>query len=459
MTISLCAALCHAPEATPVPVTALKKDAYNSWLEKAPAATRQWLQATGFEAKAGASRLIPEKDGSLARVLIILEEEPSLWDLASLPSLLQDGFFRLENAHGVENLLALGWLLGGYHFTPPKTQKGTPTLCVSKSCAIEDIERQALAIAQAQKLITLPAEEMGPEELAQEVQKTGKKHGAKIKIIVGDALLKKNYPAIHAIGRASHRAPRLIDLQWGSSKHPLLTLVGKGVCFDTGGLDLKPPAGMYLMRKDMAGAAVALGLAGLIMAEKLPVRLRLLISAVDNSINERALRPTDIVTMRNGLKVEIGNTDAEGRMILADALSEAASQNPDLVIDFGTLGVSRSIFGVDMASFFTKDDALAKVLYDSAQETQDYLWRMPLHPPYAKKLKTPFADINSSPRVSFGHGMIAGAFLESFTKNVRALHIDFYGWYDSAQAGRPEGGAAQTMRAAFNMLKKRYTRV
>ncbi|MDD2325094.1 MAG: leucyl aminopeptidase family protein [Alphaproteobacteria bacterium] len=444
-----------------IALTALTPSAFAKWAAKESEAVRNWFAANGFDGKsAGSSALIPSHDGHLSRVIVILSEPASLWDLAALPAKLPEGTYSLDGIkkQDDEEKLALGWLLGSHRFTlHKKGEEKTLTLCVSKKCPTQALTHMAETIAQTRDLISTPAEEMGPQELAAAVQERAKTYGAKVSVIVGDDLLKKNYPSIHAVGRASHRAPRLIDLTWGNPKHPLVTLVGKGVCFDTGGLDLKSGSGMYLMRKDMGGAAVALGVATMVMQRKLRVRLRLLISAVDNAINEKAFRPSDVVTMRGGLTVEIGNTDAEGRMILADALTEGASEKPDLLIDFATLGGARGIFGEAMASLFTKDDALARELMKAGEQTEDFIWRLPLHPSYAEKLKTPFADLNSCPPAPYGNAMIAAAFLEKFVEEApRALHLDFIGWQAASKAGRPEGGEAMTLRAVLTFLEKRY---
>lgn len=430
------------------------------WEKKQSDAVRNWFKANKFTGKAGSYALIPDKDGGLSRVIVGVSEPLSMWDLAALPGCLPEGTYILDGvkAGNDENKLALGWMLGCYRFAlHKKNESPQATLCLSKKADLTRLTRLAESVMQTRRLITTPAEEFGPTELAEAVEAVAQKHKAKVTQLVGDELLEHGFRAIHAVGRASVRAPRLIDLTWGKAKNPLVTLVGKGVCFDTGGLNLKPGSSMSLMRKDMAGAAVALGVADLVMQAKLPVRLRLLIPAVENAINGDAYRPSDVITMKNGLTVEVGNTDAEGRLIVADALAEAASEKPDLLIDFTTLGPARGIFGTEMASFFTNDDGIARDLARISTESEDYLWRMPLHKTYNKFLETPFADLNMSPGLAFGGAMIAASFLERFCVGAdKRIHFDFMGWNLSSKPGRPEGGEAMTLRAAFALLEKMF---
>lgn len=458
----IAAQLTHKTPVAAVLVTALSSSTFEKWEKQQSIAVQNWFKANEFTGETGSSALIPDKDGAISRVVTITSEPVSLWDLAALPAKLPEGTYLLEGVKKAEDeeKLALGWLLGSYSFNLHKKGESKPsTLCISKNTDIKFVAAMAAAMAHARDMITTPAEEMGPKELADVVNQTAKQFGAKVTEIVGDDLLKKNYPAIHAVGRASHRKPRLIDMSWGNPKHPSVTLVGKGVCFDTGGLDLKSGSGMYLMRKDMAGAAVALGVATLVMQKKLPVSLRLLIPAVDNSINDKAYRPSDVLTMRNGLTVEVGNTDAEGRLILADALAEASSEEPDLLIDFATLGGARGIFGTEMASFFANDETTARDLCKISHETEDFMWRLPLHKPYQKALRTPFADLNSCPNAPYANAMIAAAFLHKFASTAKnCVHVDFIAWNSSSKAGRPEGGEAMTLRAVFALLEKKYAR-
>jgi len=430
--------------------------------EKAQGPTiANWFKSCGFTGKPGTHALIPGHDGQLSRVVASVQAPLSLWDLAALPALLPEGTYVLEGVKNAEDetKLALGWLLGAYRYNlHKKVQPAKATLCVSKKINLKTIEDKAEAINATRTLITMPAEDLGPAELAAAVVAVAKKHGAKVSQIVGDQLLKKNYPAIHAVGRGSHREPRLIDLTWGNPKHPLVTLVGKGVCFDTGGLDLKPTAAMYLMRKDMGGAAVTLGLADLIMRRKLKIRLRVLIAAVENAVDAKAFRPSDVITMRNGLTVEVGNTDAEGRLVLADMLSEACTDKPELLIDFSTLtGAARSAIGTDIAALLSTDDAFARQLTTLGQKEEDYIWQLPLHDPYNKMLDSQFADLTSSPNSPYAGAIVAGLFLKRFvTEGTKWAHFDFMAWNLTTKPGRPEGGEAMTLRAVYAFLEKKY---
>lgn len=443
-----------------VSVTALSPSAYTKWAEKQSEAVLNWFKVNKFEGKTGNIAMIPGHDGNLSRVVLITSDEVSLWDSAALPARLPEGSYVLEGIKKPqdEEKLALGWMLGSYGFNlHKKSEMNSTTLHISKEVDARKVARLAEVIAETRDLITTPAEELGPDEIQALVKEVAKTSGAQLSAVIGDDLLKKNYPAIHAVGRASHRKPRLLDLTWGNPKHPKLTLVGKGVCFDTGGLDLKSASGMFLMRKDMAGAAVALGVARLVMERKLPVRLRLLLPLVDNSINEKAYRPSDVVKMRNGLTVEVGNTDAEGRMILADALAEGGSEAPDLMIDFATLGAARGIFGPEYATLFTNNDGLAKDLMKISEESEDYIWRMPLHKPYVALLKSSFADVVSSPGLPFGAAMITASFLQKFVGETKDIaHLDFMAWNTASKPGRPEGGEAMTLRSVIVFLEKKF---
>jgi leucyl aminopeptidase len=322
------------------------------------------------------------------------------------------------------------------------------------------VERLARGIGLARDLINTPAEDMGPADLAAAAEEMAAKHGAYCRIIVGDALLGENYPAIHAVGRASapSRAPRLIDIVWGEENAPKLTLVGKGVSFDTGGLDLKPSGGMRLMKKDMGGAATVLGLASAIMDAGLRVRLRVLIPAVENSVSAESIRPLDIIRTRKGLTVEVGNTDAEGRLILGDALAEADSEKPALIIDMATLtGAARSALGPDLPALFVNDDSWAATFLAAGTKENDPLWRLPLWPGYRKMLASPIADLNNVSESPFAGAILGGLYLESFvSKDTPWAHIDTYAWNQSNRPGRPEGGEALALRALYAALMERF---
>jgi leucyl aminopeptidase len=300
---------------------------------------------------------------------------------------------------------------------------------------------------------------MGPADLSSAAKKLAAEYKAKFSEIVGDDLLKQNYPAIHAVGRASTNPPRLIDITWGNKKHPKLTLVGKGVCFDTGGLDIKPAAGMLGMKKDMGGAAHVLGLASLIMHAKLPVRLRVLIPAVENVISGNAYKPGDVINTRKGLTVEIGNTDAEGRVILADALFEASSEKPELILDFATLtGAARVAMGTDISALFTNDNHLANELINLGEKLLDPIWRMPLYTPYRKLIESPIADLNNAPLSLYGGAITAALFLKEFVgNNISWAHFDIMAWNASSSSAHPEGAEAMAIRAVFEYLQHRFS--
>ncbi len=457
MTSSLIAA---APREA-VPITPLREAALARWLAGAGLAWRGWVESTGFTAKPGELSLAPGENGRLARVLVGVEEHQSLWTLAGLPQSLPAGSYRLDAPLGaaVAGKAALGWALGSYRFERyRKEAKPAAVLVWPKGADRAAVEAARDGLFLARDLINTPASDMGPAELAAAARQLAEKHGAEIAVIEGEALLKHNYPLIHAVGRASARAPRLIDLTWGGAGDPKVTLVGKGVCFDSGGLDLKPAGGMLMMKKDMGGAATMLGLASMVMAARLPVRLRLLVPAVENSVSGNAMRPLDIVKSRKGTTVEIGNTDAEGRLVLADALAEAASERPALIVDCATLtGAARVALGPELPALFSNDDELATALLRHGTAEEDPLWRLPLWRPYRRLLESKTADINNVSDGSFAGAVIAALFLEEFVEaSTPWMHIDSYGWNAKSRPGRPEGGEGLAMRALFAMLRERF---
>jgi len=351
--------------------------------------------------------------------------------------------------------------LGTWRFERYRSNKGKPGPKVVWPAGADKARVSAIvdSVCLARDLITTPSSDMGPAELAAAVQALGKTHKAKVSVIVGDDLLKKNYPMVHAVGRASSRAPRLIDLTWGKASDPKVTLVGKGVCFDTGGLDLKPASGMLNMKKDMGGAATMLAVAGMIMGTGLAVRLRLLIPAVENSVSGNAFRPLDVVPTRKGITVEIGNTDAEGRLILCDALHEGASEKPTMMVDCATLtGAARVALGTDLPALFCNDDTLADQLIASGKQVAEPVWRMPLFKGYRRLLDSKVADINNAPGVAFGGAITAALYLQEFVPDdVPWAHFDMMAWNNSAKPGRPEGGEAQAARAIFGAIEHRVS--
>jgi leucyl aminopeptidase len=427
--------------------------------ERLDAASKAFAEGAGFEPKAGRHLLLPGKKG-LGGVLFGLENADGLTDRflpGRLAQMLPDGTYRFANEPHDARLAALAVALGTYKFTRyRKSEPGDIKLDLPQSIDREELDFIVEGVRLARDLINTPANDMGPEELEAAARKLATLHDAKFKAVVGDDLLKENFPLIHAVGRAAVRAPRLLDFTWGSDKHPRVTLVGKGVCFDTGGLDIKPESGMLNMKKDMGGAATALALAHMIMSRKLKVRLRVLIPAVENSIAGGSFRPRDIYTSRKGITVEIGNTDAEGRLVLADALTLADEDKPELIIDFATLtGAARVALGPDLPAFFTDDDALANELMASGAAENDPVWRLPLWRPYEAMLESKVADTNN---VGGGQGgaITAALFMRRFVTAKSWLHFDIFAWTASAKPGRPEGGECQTARALYALLAARY---
>lgn len=444
-----------------VPLTLLRPGDVAAWLEAASPCERTWLTALDFKAGAGKWAPVPGEGGKLARILAGIGEEEPVWALAGLPAHLPAGTYCLEGtvAPGKATALALGWALGSYAFTRYKARKHPPARLVWPETADRgEVARLARGLYLARDLVNTPAETMGPAELAEAAAMVAGEAGARLKVIIGDDLLQHNYPMIHAVGRASVRAPRLIDLCWGEAGAPKVTLVGKGVCFDSGGLDLKPSGNMRMMKKDMGGAAIMLGLARALMDAKPAIRLRLLVPAVENSVSGNAIRPLDILPTRAGKTVEIGNTDAEGRLILCDALAEAGTEEPALLLDCATLtGAARVALGTEMPALFSNDDGLAADLLRAGTAQADPLWRLPLHQPYRGMLDSKLADLNSAPEGGFAGAITAALFLQEFVPaKTPWAHLDVYAWNAKSKPGRPEGGEAQALRAVYAMIRGRF---
>ncbi len=431
-------------------------------LNTLPAPARAWARASGHEAAPGDVLLVPGEDGALASVLVGAPEDdaPSL-ATGALSRRLPAGLYRFEKTQGAdETLLALGWLLEAYDFARYRKEKPAPArLICPEGASREDVLNQARAMWLARDLVNTPVEDMGPAELAGAAATLAADFGARVDITTGEALA-RGYPLVHAVGRAATeaRAPRMIDLTWGAPDAPKLTLVGKGVCFDTGGLDIKPASGMILMKKDMGGAAAVLALARMVMAAGLQVRLRVLVPAVENVISAAAYRPSDIIRSRAGITVEVGNTDAEGRLVLADALAAADEEAPDMLIDMATLtGAARVALGPQIAALFTPADDLAAALGEAARLQDDPLWRLPLWRPYMEEMKSPLADTSNVGSSGYGGAIIAALFLSRFTtRAVQWAHIDQSGWNFAARPARPKGGEALAVRALFAHVKARF---
>jgi leucyl aminopeptidase len=451
-------------DAGAVPIVALSKSGFAAWREQASAREREWAAATGFLGEPGKLALVPDEAGRLGRVLLgMLKDEAAMWALAGLSESLPAGAYRLEPAseRADASRLALGWALGTYAFDlyrKKDKKKDGARLVWPKDADRGLVERLAGSICLARDLINTPASDLGPAELAEAAERVAAAAGAKCRVIVGDALLAENYPTIHAVGRASDRAPRLVDIRWGEESAPKVTLVGKGVCFDTGGLDLKPASGMRMMKKDMGGAAITLALGQAIMQAGLPVRLRLLLPLVENAVSGNAMRPLDIVRTRKGITVEIGNTDAEGRLILCDALAEASTENPAMLVDIATLtGAARVALGPELPALFCNDDGLASGLIEAGAGEDDPLWRMPLWRPYRKLIDSKVADVNNVSESPHAGAITAALYLQEFVEpGIPWAHIDVIAWNARARPGRPEGAEAQTLRALYAHIASRF---
>ncbi|WP_222565367.1 leucyl aminopeptidase family protein [Novilysobacter antarcticus] len=443
-----------------LPLHIVSPDRLEQWRAAQPPAHGKWLDAQGFDASAGSVALLSADDGSIAGAVIGVADGADAYCYAHAPFALPPGTVWTP-AEGLDEAdatnLALGWGLGSYRYSRYRKPKRAPAeLAASPAQEVRDVIAACLRVRD---WVTTPTEDMGPQQLEDAARGLAESHGAELEVIAGDALLEQNFPTIHAVGRASHRAPRLIALRWGNPEHPHLALVGKGVCFDTGGLDMKAADGMRNMKKDMGGAAHALALAGLVMAQALPVRLTLLMAAVENAVGPDSFRPGDVITTRKGITVEVDNTDAEGRLVLCDALAYACEQNPDTIIDFATLtGAARVALGPDLPALFANDDTLARQWLDAGETTRDPVWRMPLWRPYLRYLDSSIADIaNAGSRMA--GSVTAALYLERFiSEGQKWAHLDVYAWNDKDRPGRPAGGEALALRSAWTMLKERYGR-
>jgi leucyl aminopeptidase len=454
----------NTPATPAIPITLATKATWDAISADLPAQARQFAKANEFSAKGGAYLTLPAATGEIAQVLFGLDDETSksrdpFWP-GQLPGLLPPGVYRFANITPQDARLAtLAFALGSYRFNRyRKADAPQVKLVAPDGVDVAEIARIASAAALARDLINTPSNDMGPEELASAARELAWRCGADFNCIVGDDLARQNFPLIHAVGMASSRAPRLIDFTWGDPTHPRVTLVGKGVCFDTGGLDLKPSSSMLIMKKDMGGAASVLALAQMVMDAGLKLRLRVLIPAVENAVAGNAFRPLDVFASRKGLTVEIGNTDAEGRLVLADALALADEEKPELLIDLGTLtGAARVALGPDLPPFYTSDEELARQLSACAKQENDPLWRLPLWLPYDNWLDSKVANVNNAASGTFAGSITCALFLQRFVGAAKSwLHVDIYGWTPSAKPARPEGGECQAARAIYKLLSDRY---
>ena len=449
----------------PIPIRLVAAEALDDLVAELPGPQAAWVRANGFRARLGTALALPGAGGSVERVLVGwgtgAERRRERLHLGSFARAAPAGSYRLEgDLSGPEAAqAALGWMLGRYRFDRYKSDSIDVEADLETPDGVDGARLGWIAegVFITRDLINTPANEMGPEALERAARRIAERHGAQVEVTTGEALVEANLPLIHAVGRAGPEAPRLIDLHWGNADDPAVTLVGKGVCFDTGGLNLKPSGSMALMKKDMGGAATVLGLAHMIMGLGLGLRLRVLIPAVENSVSAQAMRPGDVLTSRKGLTVEINNTDAEGRLVLADALALASEEDPALIVDMATLtGAARVALGPDVAPFFTDDEALAAELASASEQAADPIWRLPLWPAYEGDIEPGIADLDNAPKGGFAGSITAALFLKRFAGRAPWVHFDIFGWTPKARSGRPKGGECQAARAVLAMLVARY---
>ena len=449
--------LIHSSEQPIIELHILQKDEYNQWFAQQLKTTKTWLTATKYLGT-GLS-LIPSSNGDIALALFVVSDLTDYFSCGSLAKELPNLTFTLNASEQHHEAIAFGWQAGCYNFDRYKAVKTTyPTLVINNQSLVESVTIDNKAQSLVRDLINAPAADMMPEDLAQTAIALTKQYGGSVTQIIGDELLTNNYPTIHAVGRASVHQPQLIDLTWGNDNDPLVTLIGKGVCFDSGGLDLKPTAGMRYMKKDMGGAAHVLGLAQLIMGHNLPVKLRVLIPAVENAVSANALRPGDVITTRAGITVEIDNTDAEGRLVLCDAISEAINDKPEIMIDFATLtGAMRVALGTELPGFFATSQQTASSLMELGTKNSDPVWQLPLHAPYKSLLHSNVADLSNCAAGPFGGAITAALYLQDFTGNHSDwLHFDVMAWNNRVLSGRPIGGESFGIRTVFDHLRNTY---
>jgi leucyl aminopeptidase len=421
----------------------------------------KWAKTNGFTGQRGRLLGLPGADGGLGGYLFGLGDAVgrSALALGAAAAALEPGRYKLGGSFGDPTLAVLAFRLGAYRFDRYRKPRDPVLLDDVDGADMQEVARLADAAYLARDLINTPANDLGPDAFEKQIRAFCKRHKLDVTVIAGDDLLKQNFPMIHAVGRAAAEAPRLVEFSWGRAKDPKVTLVGKGVTFDTGGLDIKPSAGMLLMKKDMGGAANVLGLAHAIIDAGLRVRLRVLIPIVENAISGPSFRPGDVLRARNGSSVEIGNTDAEGRLILGDALALADEEAPEVLIDMATLtGAARSALGPDLPPLYATDDQMARELMAAGAVSDDPLWHMPLWAPYDAMISSKIADVNNAGASAFAGSITAALFLKRFVKQAKAwVHLDIYGWTPEAKPGRPFGGTDQGIRAVYGYLKRRYS--
>lgn len=442
------------------PIHAMRTSDWPQWIERHGENVKRLAAAHDFQAQNGRILLVPATDGSIERVLFGLGERATAMAMGSLAQHLPAGDYRIAAAprEFAAGSVAIAWGLGAYAFDRYKPRKRpAPRLAPPEGADMAEVARVVTASWLARDLVNTPTNDMGPDALHAAAESVARAAGAEFEAIVGNDLLTQNYPLIHAVGRAANQAPRLLHLSWGDAKAPRLSLIGKGVTFDTGGLDLKPSAGMRLMKKDMGGAAHALALAQIVMDAKLHARLDLYLPVVENAVSSDSFRPGDIIKSRKGLSVEIDNTDAEGRLILADALSRASEDKPALMLDFATLtGAARTALGPDLPPFYANDEALAAELTQASAETNDPIWRMPLWDAYEAEMDSPIADLKNTGDGAFAGSIYAALFLRRFVTAPAWAHFDIFAWAPKEKASRPAGGEAQALRACWKVIKSRF---
>jgi len=443
-----------------VPIHVLRTGEWRQWIERHTETLRRLATAYDFQAQNGRILIVPATDGAIERVLFGVGDKANVMTVGALAQNLPAGDYRFAFAprEFAPTAMAIAWGLGAYAFDRYKKRKRpAPRLVLPEGAEREEAERVVRASWLARDLVNTPTNDMGPEALHAAADEVARAHGAGFEAIVGDELLTQNYPLIHAVGRASRQAPRLLHLSWGEADAPRVALVGKGVCFDTGGLDIKPSAGMRLMKKDMGGAAHALALGQIVMEAKLPVKLDVFLPVVENAISGDAFRPGDVIKSRQGLTVEIDNTDAEGRLILADALARACEDKPQLLLDFATLtGAARTALGPEIPPFYANDDALAAELSSASAETCDPIWRMPLWDAYETEMDSPIADLKNTGDGAFAGSIYAALFLRRFVTAAAWAHFDIFAWSPKDKPARPQGGDAQALRACWKVIVQRF---
>lgn len=459
------ACYCQESTASTVPILIIQTNRFSSWLDSQSDVIKNWVAASHFNGQNGQYCIVPNKDGTIAQVLFSVQDQADIWLLATLPLQLPAGCYQYDLTYTEFQpakflpLLSLAWGFGCYQFT--RYRKKDP--CQAQLLLTNELDKQFLqnyltSNYLIRNLINTPAADMTPAHLVQAVEDAIKPFAAKINITSGEKLLKHNFPAIYAVGKGSVHEPHLIDVKWGDENAPQVTLVGKGICFDSGGLDIKSSAGMLLMKKDMAGAAHALGLAHLIMAQQLPVRLRLLIPAAENAISGNSFHPGDVLTTHAGLSVEVTNTDAEGRLVLCDALAAAVADKPDYLFDFSTLtGAARVALGPKIPAFFSNQQMLAKQLDDASTAVLDPLWQLPLYRPYRDYLKSNIADLTNCSKIPVAGSITAALFLQSFVPNdIAWAHFDMSAWNMVPTAGEIEEAEVMAIRAVFAFLQAKF---